>query len=42
MSISIAAMGVAAAGYLAPVAGALFQEAVDVAVILNALRALRG
>jgi heavy metal translocating P-type ATPase len=42
MSISIAAMGVAAAGYLAPVVGALFQEAVDVAVILNALRALRG
>ncbi len=29
-------------GYLPPVAGALFQEAIDVAVILNALRALRG
>ena len=41
MSLSIAAMGVAAAGYLAPVAGALFQEAIDLAVILNALRALR-
>ena len=27
-------------GYLPPVAGALFQEAIDVAVILNALRAL--
>jgi len=42
MGLSIAAMGVAAAGYLTPVVGALFQEAVDVAVILNALRALRG
>ena len=42
MSLSIAAMGVAAAGHLAPVAGALFQELVDLAVILNALRALRG
>jgi cation transport ATPase len=35
-------MAVAAAGYLTPVAGALFQEAIDLAVILNALRALRG
>ncbi len=42
MGLSIAAMGVAAAGYLPPVAGALFQEVVDLAVILNALRALRG
>ena len=42
MGLSIAAMLVAAAGYLPPVAGALFQEAVDLAVILNALRALRG
>jgi heavy metal translocating P-type ATPase len=42
MTISIAAMFVAAAGYLTPVAGALFQEAVDLAVILNALRALRA
>jgi heavy metal translocating P-type ATPase len=41
MGLSIAAMGVAAAGYLEPVAGALFQELVDLAVILNALRALR-
>jgi CheY-like chemotaxis protein len=41
MSLSIAAMGVAAAGYLAPVTGALLQEAIDLAVILNALRALR-
>jgi heavy metal translocating P-type ATPase len=42
MGLSIAAMAVAAAGYLTPVAGALFQEAIDLAVILNALRALRG
>ena len=41
MGLSIAAMGVAAAGYLAPVAGALLQEGIDLAVILNALRALR-
>ena len=27
-------------GYLTPVEGALIQEAIDVAVILNALRAL--
>ena len=42
MGLSIAAMLVAAAGYLPPLAGALFQEAIDVAVILNALRALTG
>jgi heavy metal translocating P-type ATPase len=42
MGLSIAAMGVAAAGYLPPVAGALFQEVIDLAVILNALRALNG
>ena len=41
MALSIIAMGFAAAGLLQPVAGALFQEAVDIAVILNALRALR-
>jgi heavy metal translocating P-type ATPase len=40
MGLSGAAMLVAAAGYLPPLAGALFQEAIDVAVILNALRAL--
>ncbi len=40
MGLSIVAMGVAAAGFLAPVAGALLQEAIDVLVILNALRAL--
>ena len=42
MGLSIAAMGVAAAGYLPPLAGALLQEAIDVAVIVNALRVLRG
>ncbi len=39
--LSTAAMVVAALGYLPPVQGALLQEAIDVAVILNALRALR-
>jgi len=34
-------MAVAAFGYLPPVQGALLQEVIDVAVILNALRALR-
>ena len=42
MGLSLGAMIVACFGYLTPVAGAVFQEAVDVAVILNALRALRG
>ena len=42
MGASFVAMGFAAAGYLAPVAGALLQEVIDLAVILNALRALRG
>jgi heavy metal translocating P-type ATPase len=41
LGLSIAAMVVAAFGYLPPVQGALVQEAIDVAVILNALRALR-
>ena len=41
LALSIAAMGAAAAGLLAPVFGALLQEAIDVAVIANALRALR-
>lgn len=40
IGLSVAAMGFAAAGYLTPVQGALLQEAIDVAVILNALRAL--
>ena len=42
MGLSLAAMGVAALGYLPPVAGALLQEAIDLGVILNALRARRG
>lgn len=41
MGMSIIAMIVAAFGYLPPVAGALLQELIDVAVILNALRVLR-
>ncbi|HVU77973.1 MAG TPA: heavy metal translocating P-type ATPase [Gaiellaceae bacterium] len=41
LGLSFAAMGVAAAGYLPPVEGALLQEAIDVGVILNALRALK-
>jgi P-type E1-E2 ATPase len=41
LGASIVAMGVAATGYLLPVEGALLQEAIDVTVILNALRALR-
>jgi cation transport ATPase len=41
--IGLSALGMitAAFGYLSPVQGALVQEAIDVAVILNALRALR-
>jgi heavy metal translocating P-type ATPase len=42
MGLSLIAMGFAAAGYIAPVAGALLQEGIDVLVILNALRALGG
>ncbi len=41
IGLSSVGMGLAAVGLLVPVAGALFQEAIDVAVILNALRALR-
>jgi P-type E1-E2 ATPase len=41
IGLSLVAMGFAAAGYIPPVAGALLQEGIDVAVILNALRALR-
>jgi heavy metal translocating P-type ATPase len=41
LGLSTVAMVVAAFGYLPPVQGALLQEAIDVAVILNALRALR-
>jgi heavy metal translocating P-type ATPase len=40
MSLSGVAMAAAALGFLPPVAGAVAQEFIDVAVILNALRAL--
>ena len=42
IGLSVAAMIAAALGFLPPVQGALFQEVIDVAVIFNALRALRG
>ncbi len=42
MGMSMVAMVAAAFGFLPVVVGALLQEAIDVAVILNALRALRG
>ena len=41
IGLSVTAMGFAAFGYIQPVGGALLQEGIDVAVILNALRALR-
>ena len=41
MGLSLVAMGFAAVGLLAPAYGALLQEGIDLAVILNALRALR-
>ncbi|MDN0115043.1 heavy metal translocating P-type ATPase [Yersinia intermedia] len=40
MGMSAVAMLIAAFGYLPPLYGALLQEVIDVAVILNALRAL--
>lgn len=39
MALSIVGMFVAAAGGLPPVAGAVFQEVIDLAAVLNALRA---
>jgi P-type E1-E2 ATPase len=42
LGLSLIGMLGAAVGYIAPVKGALLQEAIDVAVIMNALRALRG
>jgi len=41
IGLSVLGMLAAAFGYLSPVQGALLQELIDVAVILNALRALR-
>jgi len=40
IGLSLIAMGFAAFGYIQPIGGALLQEGIDVAVILNALRAL--
>lgn len=42
MGLSLVAMGFAAAGMLGPVAGAILQEGIDTAAILNALRTLGG
>jgi len=42
LGLSAVGMVVAALGYLTPTMGALGQEVIDVAVILNALRAARG
>ena len=39
MLVSILGMGLAAAGILSPVAGAVTQELIDVLAVLNALRA---
>ena len=39
MALSIVGMGFAFAGWLPPVAGAVFQEVIDLAAVLNALRA---
>ncbi|NEX47301.1 heavy metal translocating P-type ATPase [Pseudotabrizicola algicola] len=41
IGLSVLGMIAAAFGYLTPVQGAVLQEGIDVAVILNALRALR-
>jgi heavy metal translocating P-type ATPase len=41
IGLSVCGMLLAAVGLLAPIEGAVAQEAIDVAVILNALRALR-
>ena len=41
LGLSIVAMGFAAGGMITPVVGALIQEAIDVAVIVNALRTSR-
>ncbi len=42
IGLSTLGMIAAAFGYLTPVQGAMLQEVIDVAVILNALRVLRG
>jgi heavy metal translocating P-type ATPase len=42
LGLSAIAMGIAAMGLLAPAAGALLQEGIDIASIVNALRASRA
>ncbi len=42
LGLSLAGMVAAALGHLSPLQGALLQEAIDVAVILNAMRVLGG
>jgi heavy metal translocating P-type ATPase len=42
IGLSLVGMVAAALGHITPVQGALLQEVIDIAVILNALRALRG
>jgi cation transport ATPase len=42
LGLSIIGMIAAALGLITPVQGAILQEVIDVAVILNALRALYG
>ena len=42
MALSAAGMGFAAFGLLAPVAGALAQEGIDLVAVLNALRTARA
>jgi len=41
MALSVAGMLIASAGLLPPVAGAVFQEIIDLGAVLNALRAAR-
>jgi cation transport ATPase len=41
LGLSVVAMIAAAMGLVAPTVGALLQEGIDLAVILNALRASR-
>jgi cation transport ATPase len=38
MALSLLGIGIAAAGYLPPVAGAILQEVIDVVAVVNALR----
>jgi P-type E1-E2 ATPase len=38
MALSLVGMGIAAAGHLPPVAGAIVQEVIDVVAVVNALR----